>query len=165
MATTQPDNIWSPDGSDPYELSLTLSTMADSIQDALTEKANYGVGTSAEMNAALDRFPNGAVWFNTTDNTEYRKDSGTWASPPKWQAGQATITVATGGTAGTTTVNFAPGRFSSPPSVVATLASGAGSDATSVVRVTNVTASSFLLVLSASSAGAKTLNWIASSLG
>jgi hypothetical protein len=37
VATTSPDNIWTPDSGDDYALTVDLAAMADTIQDALTE--------------------------------------------------------------------------------------------------------------------------------
>lgn len=36
MATTSPDNIWSPDSGDDYALTVDLAAMADTVQDAIT---------------------------------------------------------------------------------------------------------------------------------
>lgn len=40
MATTTPDNIWTPDSGDDYALTTDLAAMADTIQDALNTKAD-----------------------------------------------------------------------------------------------------------------------------
>ena len=37
MATTTPDNLWSPDGGDAYALTTDLAAMQDTVQDALTD--------------------------------------------------------------------------------------------------------------------------------
>lgn len=37
MATTSPDNIWSPDSGDDYALTVDLAAMADTVQDAITD--------------------------------------------------------------------------------------------------------------------------------
>jgi hypothetical protein len=37
VATTSPDNIWTPDSGDDYALTVDLAAMADTVQDALTE--------------------------------------------------------------------------------------------------------------------------------
>lgn len=37
MATTSPDNIWTPDSGDDYALTVDLAAMADTVQDALNE--------------------------------------------------------------------------------------------------------------------------------
>lgn len=38
MATTSPDDIWTPDSGDDYALTTDLAAMADTIQDALNNK-------------------------------------------------------------------------------------------------------------------------------
>lgn len=37
MATTSPDNIWTPDAGDDYALTTDLAAMADTIQDAISD--------------------------------------------------------------------------------------------------------------------------------
>lgn len=78
MAIT-PRGIWTPDSGEEYDLTVDAATTASTIDNALQKAANYGVGTQAEMNAAVNDFPNGAMWFNTTNSTEYRRVSGAWA--------------------------------------------------------------------------------------
>lgn len=49
MATTSPDNIWTPDSGDDYALTVDLAAMADTVQDALNNvPKNYLRGTNAE---------------------------------------------------------------------------------------------------------------------
>ena len=43
MATTSPDNIYSPDAGQPYALTPDLLAMADSVQDALNNRAIIAV--------------------------------------------------------------------------------------------------------------------------
>lgn len=96
MAVTNPDNIWTPDSGDNYALTTDLAATADSLQTMATEKANYGVGTSAERTAALGRFPNGALWYDTTTSSEWRKISGAWVNQ---DTGWVTIATPSGWTA------------------------------------------------------------------
>lgn len=45
MATTSPDNLWTPDAGDPYALTIDLAATADTIQDALTAlRSSTGAG-------------------------------------------------------------------------------------------------------------------------
>lgn len=92
MALTTPDNIWTPNAGEQYALTTDLATTASSIQSALTQKANYGVGTTAEMNAAVSRYPNGAMWYNTTNSTEYRRVGGVWVEEAEDDTGWVTLT-------------------------------------------------------------------------
>lgn len=78
MAVTNPDNIWTPDSGDNYALTTDLAATADTVQDALTEKAQYGAGTTAQRTAALSRFRDGAIWYDTDTNSEWRRVSGAW---------------------------------------------------------------------------------------
>lgn len=76
MATTSPDNIRTPDSGDAYNLVPDLATLAGDVQAALTRRANSYIGTTAQMNATAA--PNGTQWYNTTTNTEYLRQGGTW---------------------------------------------------------------------------------------
>ncbi len=50
MATTTPDNIWTPDAGDDYAFTVDLARTADDIQDAL-QRRSATVGSDAERNA------------------------------------------------------------------------------------------------------------------
>ena len=78
--TTSPDNIPSPTSGDPYNYVVDMAALADGTQDALTQKANMGVGTSTQRTAALSKFPNGALWYDTTTSSEWRKVGGAWVN-------------------------------------------------------------------------------------
>lgn len=54
MATTSPDNIWTPDAGDPYALTVDLAATADTVQDALNNlptRFPASVASAAERNA------------------------------------------------------------------------------------------------------------------
>lgn len=54
MATTTPDNIWTPDAGDNYALTTDLAAMADTIQDALLARPqNYRVDLTNSERLAL----------------------------------------------------------------------------------------------------------------
>lgn len=54
MATTSPDNIWTPDAGDDYALTTDLAAMADTIQDAFTARPkNYRTGITNAQRIAL----------------------------------------------------------------------------------------------------------------
>ena len=78
--TTSPDNIPSPTSGDPYNYVVDMAAMADGTQDALTQKANMGVGTSTQRTAALSKFPDGALWYDTTTSSEWRRVAGAWVN-------------------------------------------------------------------------------------
>ena len=78
--TTSPDNIPSPTSGDPYNYVVDVAALADGTQDALTQKANMGVGTSTQRTAALSKFPNGALWYDTTTSSEWRRVAGAWVN-------------------------------------------------------------------------------------
>jgi len=90
--TTSPDNIPSPTSGDPYNYVVDMAALADGTQDALTQKANMGVGTSTQRVAALSKFPNGALWYDTTTDSDWRKLGGAWEQLGQWTAYTPTIT-------------------------------------------------------------------------
>lgn len=66
MATTSPDNIYSPDAGQQYALTQDLLAMADSVQDALdVNRPRYRSGTSTERGAWTNP-GEGALFYNTT---------------------------------------------------------------------------------------------------
>lgn len=81
MATTSPDNIWTPDSGDDYALTVDLAATADTVQDALTSLRDT-------VQAALDAMPfvqSGSISFSG-DGTKTIVTSITFpepfASPP-----------------------------------------------------------------------------------
>lgn len=57
MATTSPDNIWTPDAGDDYALTTDLATMADTIQAAIADRARTGVANVASASARDVLYP------------------------------------------------------------------------------------------------------------
>ena len=105
MALT-PRGIFSPDSTDGYDVTVDWAATADSIESALDQASNYGVGTTSERTAALAGFPNGAKWYDTTTSEEYRKVAGVWVLYFKpWTAYTPTITGLTLGN-GTVTARY-----------------------------------------------------------
>lgn len=83
MATTSPDNIRTPNLSDPYNLVSDLQTNANDVQAALTKRANMYVGTGSARNASLSTVPEGAHWQDTDGSRyEYVKKLGVWKLVP-----------------------------------------------------------------------------------
>lgn len=65
MATTSPDNIYSPDSGNQYALVQDLGAMADSVQSALATRGNSYRGTSAQRTAFTSQAPQGTLWSDT----------------------------------------------------------------------------------------------------
>ena len=78
--TTSPDNIPSPTSGDPYNYVVDMAALADRTQEIFTQKANMGVGTSTQRAAALSKFPDGALWYDTTTSSEWRRVAGAWVN-------------------------------------------------------------------------------------
>ena len=55
MATTSPDNIWTQDSTDNYDLVVDAAATAASIQAALVARANSYTGTTAQRTAFTSR--------------------------------------------------------------------------------------------------------------
>lgn len=87
MATTSPDNIWTPDAGDAYALTTDLAAMADTVQDALTDLRGdnrYFQGTNA--NRLLHTAVAGDIWYATDTNLEW-----TASGPSTWFVSRARI--------------------------------------------------------------------------
>lgn len=76
MATTSPDNIWTPDAGDDYALTTDLATMADTIQDAITTlRGLSNVGLEADLPSTAD---NGSTYYATDTDKTYLRVGGVW---------------------------------------------------------------------------------------
>lgn len=80
MATTSPNGIATPNSGDDYDLTADLGTMATTTQAAISLRGNYGAGTTAQRVAALSGFKDGALWWDTTTGSEWRRISGAWVN-------------------------------------------------------------------------------------
>lgn len=80
MATTSPDNIWSPDAGDDYALTTDLAAMADTVQDAITanKSALSGLDASRPANGSPG-LVNGMTWYSTDTKTTWRYDGSVWS--------------------------------------------------------------------------------------
>lgn len=78
MATTTPDNLFSPDPTSPYNLVADWATSMSSVQSALVLRANAYVGTSAQR-IAFTTAPEGAHWQDTNgQKLYYTRNAGAW---------------------------------------------------------------------------------------
>lgn len=79
MATTTPDNLWSPDPGTQYNLTTDWATSMTSVQNALKARANLRKGTAAQRSAFSSQATEGDVWQDT-DGTKfmYIRQSGVW---------------------------------------------------------------------------------------
>lgn len=82
MATTSPDNIWTPDATNPYQLTTDLAAMADTVQDAIQDarlNGRYRAITNAERLALTGADLYEGLWVWTTDTKIlYRYTSAAW---------------------------------------------------------------------------------------
>jgi len=79
MATTSPDNIWTPDSGDNYALTTDLAATADSIQDAISGLRLNGatglIDTTANRPAAGVK---GRTFYATDTDILWFDDGSTW---------------------------------------------------------------------------------------
>lgn len=66
MSLTTPDNIFSPDQGQEFKPSGDLQQLAESVQDALSDRANFRVGTSQER-LSESNLPEGTHWQDTNE--------------------------------------------------------------------------------------------------
>ena len=107
MATTSPDNIWTQDSTDNYDLVVDAAATAASIQAALVARANSYTGTTAQRTAFTSSAPEGTTWADTNGEKIYwiKQGSG-WSR--MWSAGDNVVVI--GG------VSYqAAGVFPAPP--------------------------------------------------
>lgn len=76
MATTSPDNIWTPDGGDAYALTVDLAAMADTVQDALNKRSTVRSGAGAPTVQPGDAL--GATYVDTATGARYWFDGTIW---------------------------------------------------------------------------------------
>lgn len=85
MATTSPDNLFSPNPSDNYNLIADWATSMQSVQAALVKRGNMYVGTSTQR-TAFTTAPEGVHWQDTNGSKkEYVRQANAWVewvSPP-----------------------------------------------------------------------------------
>lgn len=79
MATTSPDDIWTPDAGDDYALTTDLAAMADTIQDAITaNKVNLkGLDSTRPANGSAG-LSAGMTWYSTDTGVTWRYNGSAW---------------------------------------------------------------------------------------
>lgn len=80
MATTSPDNIWTPDAGDDYALTTDLAAMADTVQDAITNNRVSLIGLdSARPANGTPGLVNGMTWYSTDTGITWRYNGTIWS--------------------------------------------------------------------------------------
>lgn len=96
MATTSPDNLRTPNSSDPYNLVPDLQVLANDVQSALVDRANSYRGTSAQR-TAFSSAPTGTIWSDTNGSQlVYVKRGSNWIPVTPEDTGWVAQTVASG---------------------------------------------------------------------
>lgn len=85
MATTSPDDIWTPDSGDDYALTVDLAAMADTVQDALNTVKTYQVGTDAQRTALSGAsLFKGLKFYANDTNLEWVYNGTDWKLAPAY---------------------------------------------------------------------------------
>lgn len=92
MATTSPDNLFSPDGPNAYNLTVDMAAMQSSVQTALNGFKVRG-GTTTQMNAYTANV--GDYWSNTSDGYLYKRVGSTWQFAPGQVLASTSVTSGT----------------------------------------------------------------------
>ena len=119
MATTTPDNLFTPNPSDNYNLLADWATSMQSVQAALAKRGNLYVGTAAQR-AAFTSSREGTHWQDT-DGPKYEwvRKAGVWRG-----ANPLGGSVSVAGAANETRVvivTVPAGYFATQPSVAVTM--------------------------------------------
>lgn len=78
MATTNPDDLFSPDSDNQYALTQDMGAMQTSVQRAFVRRANLYVGTAVQRNGFTSA-AEGVHWQDTDGSRqEYVRRSGVW---------------------------------------------------------------------------------------
>lgn len=164
MATTSPDNLRTPNPTDPYNLVADLAILASDTQAALVKRGNLYIGTSAQR-IAFTSAPDGTHWQDTNgDMREYVRRGGSWAVSNPRAGGTVTGVSVTPGVNSTYTVSFPAGVFSTAPSVMLTGNSPATRIRDSAIFTTEVSTSGFTLNVYGTGSGTWTgwsVDWLA----
>lgn len=101
MATTSPDNLFSPDGPNAYNLTVDLAAMQSSVQTALNGFKVRG-GTTTQRNAYTATA--GDYWSDTTTGYLYKWSGSVWLIAPGQVLAQGTVTTNITGAVGTNVI-------------------------------------------------------------
>ena len=145
MATTTPDNIRTPNPTDPYNLVADLAILASDVQTALDRRANLYIGTSTQR-TAFTSAPEGTHWQDTNGTSrEYVRRAGVWLGLTALH-GIVNITISAPGT-NTASVSFPAGYFSAAPAIQLTALNATGHTATVSLTAMTITATGFVVRL------------------
>lgn len=165
MATTSPDNIWTPNSSEDYDYVIDAATTATSVQNALTKRANSYTGTTAQRTAFTSSAPEGTTWADTNgEKILWIKQGAVWLRV--WPPEYVTPTIQTGTVSVTPiadtvvpyTVTF-PVAFTTTPRVVVTANSSVPHSIS--LGATGVSTTQFTLQTRRTSTSAYSVFWIA----
>lgn len=145
MATTSPDNLRTPNPTDPYNLVADLAILASDTQAALVKRGNFYMGTSAQR-IAFTTAPAGTHWQDTNgDRSEWVRDSGAWIGVTPLHGTVDFNFPSGGGTGLTQSVSFPSGYFKNAPLVQLTAYSATGASANVSINVSSVSTTTLVI--------------------
>lgn len=150
MATTSPDNIWTPDAGDDYALTTDLAATADTVQDAISRvrsENGYRTDLTDAQRIALtgsDLFEGLTVWTKDT-RVRWIYTQSAWTRVLPGQAYRMAAGSGTTDGTGAGSVQLPAGRFNVTPIISITGTSARFS------AITSKSATSFGVILTNSS--------------
>lgn len=160
MATTSPDNLFSPNPSDNYNLIADWATSMQSVQAALAKRGNLYIGTAAQR-TAFSTAPEGTHWQDTDGpKYEYVRSGGAWRGAEPL-SGMITATPPTSGGNVTVPVTFPAGFFASAPNVIVSAGDGGGVTVNLNISAVTISASGFTVNLTRSNGTTTRVFWTA----
>lgn len=162
MATTSPDNLFSPNPSDNYNLIADWATSMQSVQAALVKRGNMYVGTSAQR-TAFTSAPEGVHWQDTNGTKyEYVRKSGVWAVSVPVVSGSRSGVSVPANTVTSVDVTLPTGFFSVAPTVILSPRNPVGWSPQPNFRVLSQSPTSFTVqVFSTASRTEVAFDWVA----
>ena len=160
MATTSPDNLFSPNPSDNYNLIADWATSMRSVQTALAKRGNLYIGTAAQR-TAFSTAPEGTHWQDT-DGPKYEwvRQAGSWRGAEPL-SGMVSASFPSSGGNTTIPVTFPSGFFSTTPNVIVSAGDGAGATVTLNLSAVTVSSTGFTVNATRSNGTTTRVFWTA----
>ena len=115
MATTSPDNIWTQDSADNYDLVVDAAATATSIQTALVARANSYTGTTTQRTAFTASAPEGTLWSDINgEKFLWIKQGASWSQVWPWPRGVPQGSQVQVVASGSSVVSLAVASFDTP---------------------------------------------------
>ena len=159
MALTSPDNIYSPNIDDNWAVPQAMGALADSVQEALKQRANFYTGTASERGSFRPEIP-GTHWQDTDqDQFEWVWRGARWQAISRVTSGVISMSP-TANQVSSVSVPFPSGFFTQTPEVTI-VADTTVPGVVQEVSFTDATKAGFTARMYRSSSATTSLNWVA----